>query len=202
MEQASPNQLGLRSHFPLPHFNVTLLVIALGLDQRSLLRGSSPSRRGSLGIPRASHASPRRRTYCSRHKQATGPPPRATRSLPRRRRGPSVKVRQHAHVTRSLAQALITSPQRHTGGYESTRQKCHIDSAEAPPPQPPLLNEVPEPSVVHGTNDHQFQKDRAILEVVQRELGDNTLVHAPGRAQGGQPGPAQFVAGDRSRCSC
>lgn len=47
---------------------------------------------------------------------------------------PSVKVRQHAHVTRGLPQALITRPQRHTGGYESTRQKCHIDSAEAPPP--------------------------------------------------------------------
>ena len=46
----------------------------------------------------------------------------------------SVKVRQHVHVTRSLPQALITSPQCHTGGYESTRQKCHINSAEAPPP--------------------------------------------------------------------
>ena len=34
---------------------------------------------------------------------------------------PSVKVRQHAHVTPSMAQALITRPQRHTGGYESTR---------------------------------------------------------------------------------
>ena len=34
---------------------------------------------------------------------------------------PSVKVRQHAHVTCSLAQALITRPQRHTGGYDSTR---------------------------------------------------------------------------------
>jgi len=33
----------------------------------------------------------------------------------------SVKVRQHAHITRSLPQALITSPQRHTGGYDSTR---------------------------------------------------------------------------------
>ena len=33
----------------------------------------------------------------------------------------SVKVRQYAHVTRSLAQALITRPQRHTGGYDSTR---------------------------------------------------------------------------------
>ena len=47
---------------------------------------------------------------------------------------PSVKVRQHAHVTRSMAQALIARPQHHTGGYESTRQKCHIDSTEAPPP--------------------------------------------------------------------
>ena len=34
---------------------------------------------------------------------------------------PSVKVRQHAHVTCSLAQALIARPQRHTGGYDSTR---------------------------------------------------------------------------------
>ena len=34
---------------------------------------------------------------------------------------PSVKVRQHAHITRSLPQALITSPQRHTGRYDSTR---------------------------------------------------------------------------------
>ena len=72
MEQALPNQLGLRSHFPLSHFNVIVLTIALGLDQRSLLRGSSPSRRGSLGIPRASHTSSRRRTCYSRHKQATG----------------------------------------------------------------------------------------------------------------------------------
>ena len=47
---------------------------------------------------------------------------------------PSVKVRPHAHVTRSLPQALITSPQRHTGGYDSTRHKRHIDSTEAPPP--------------------------------------------------------------------
>ena len=46
----------------------------------------------------------------------------------------SVKVRQHAHVTCSLAQALITSPQRHTGGHDSTRQERHIDSTEAPPP--------------------------------------------------------------------
>ena len=34
---------------------------------------------------------------------------------------PSVKVRQHAHVTRSLPQALITRPQSHTGRYDSTR---------------------------------------------------------------------------------
>ena len=34
---------------------------------------------------------------------------------------PSVKVRQHAHIMRSLPQALITSPQRHTGRYDSTR---------------------------------------------------------------------------------
>ena len=34
---------------------------------------------------------------------------------------PSVKIRQHAHITRSLPQALITSPQRHTGRYDSTR---------------------------------------------------------------------------------
>ena len=47
---------------------------------------------------------------------------------------PSVKVRQYAHVTRSLAQALITRPQRYTGGHDNTRQKCHIDSTEAPPP--------------------------------------------------------------------
>ena len=47
---------------------------------------------------------------------------------------PSVKVRQHAHVTCSLAQALITRPQRHTGGYDSTRHKRHVDSTEAPPP--------------------------------------------------------------------
>ena len=46
----------------------------------------------------------------------------------------SLKVCQHAHVTCSLAQALITRPQRHTGGYDSTRQKCHIDCPEAPPP--------------------------------------------------------------------
>ena len=47
---------------------------------------------------------------------------------------PSVKVRQHAHITCSLTQALITRPQSHTGGYDSTRQKCRIDSTEAPPP--------------------------------------------------------------------
>ena len=47
---------------------------------------------------------------------------------------PSVKVRQYAHVARCLPQALITRPQRHTGGHDDTRQKCHIDSAEAPPP--------------------------------------------------------------------
>ena len=47
---------------------------------------------------------------------------------------PSLKVRQHAHVTCSLAQAFITRPQRHTRGHESTRQKCHIDSTETPPP--------------------------------------------------------------------
>ena len=47
---------------------------------------------------------------------------------------PSVKVRQHAHVTRSLPQALITRPQHHTGGYDGTRHKRHVDSTEAPPP--------------------------------------------------------------------
>ncbi len=47
---------------------------------------------------------------------------------------PSVKVRQHAHVTRSLPQALITRPQHHTRGYDSTRHKRHVDSTEAPPP--------------------------------------------------------------------
>lgn len=35
---------------------------------------------------------------------------------------PSVKVRQHAHVTRSLAQALVTRPQRYTGTHDNTRQ--------------------------------------------------------------------------------
>ena len=34
----------------------------------------------------------------------------------------SVKLRQHTHVTCSLPQVLITSPQRHTGAYDSTRQ--------------------------------------------------------------------------------
>ena len=89
MEQASPNQLGLRSHFPLPHFNVTMLIIALGLDQRSLLRGSSPSRRGSLGIPRTSHTSSRRRACCPCHKQATKPCPRV-RVLPHRGMDPDL----------------------------------------------------------------------------------------------------------------
>ena len=46
----------------------------------------------------------------------------------------SVKVRQHAHVACSLSQALITSPQRHTGGYESTRQERRVDSTEPPAP--------------------------------------------------------------------
>ena len=59
------------------------LLTASGLDRRSLLQGSSPSRRGSLGIPRASHTSSRRRTYSSHHKQATGPHSRTTRPLPR-----------------------------------------------------------------------------------------------------------------------
>ena len=46
----------------------------------------------------------------------------------------SVKVRQHTHVTCGLAQALVTRPQRHTGGHDNARQERHIDSAEAPPP--------------------------------------------------------------------
>ena len=182
MEQASPNQLGLRSHFPLPHFNVTLLVIALGLDQRSLLRGSSPSRRGSLGIPRASHTSSRRRTCYSRHKQATGPRPRAIRPLPRRRPPTSLKISQHAHVTRGLAQTLITRPQRHTGSDDSTRQKCSIDDAEAFAPQVPFLDEMTHACVIDITNDQQalkrFQKDRAILEIPQRKFSDGTLMYA------------------------
>ena len=46
----------------------------------------------------------------------------------------SVKVRQHAHVTRGLTKALIARPQRHAGGYDDARQECHIDNTEAPPP--------------------------------------------------------------------
>ena len=47
---------------------------------------------------------------------------------------PSVKVRQHAHVTRSLAQALIARPQRHTGGHDDARQERRVDRTETPPP--------------------------------------------------------------------
>lgn len=46
----------------------------------------------------------------------------------------SVKVRQHAHVTCGLTQALIARPQRHTGGHDYARQERRVDSAEAPAP--------------------------------------------------------------------
>lgn len=70
--------------------------------------------------------------------------------------------------------ASTTRPQ----GHDNACQEHRIDSTQSPTPQPPLLNEVPDPSAVHGTNDHQFQKDRPIPEVAQRELGDDTLMHA------------------------
>ena len=94
----------------------------------------------------------------------------------------SVKLRQHAHVTCGLTQALIARPQRHAGGHDDARQECRIDSTEPPAPQPPLLDEVPDPLIVDVAKDHEalerLQEDRPVLEVPQRELGDDALVHA------------------------
>ena len=46
----------------------------------------------------------------------------------------------------------------------------------------PLLNKMPHALVVDVANDHEalkrFQKDRAVLEIPQREFRDDTLMHA------------------------
>ena len=46
----------------------------------------------------------------------------------------------------------------------------------------PLLNKIPHALVVDVANDHEalkrFQKDRAVLEIPQREFRDDTLMHA------------------------
>ena len=81
---------------------------------------------------------------------------------------------RHVRPDAGVYRASTTRPQ----GHDNACQEHRIDSTQSPTPQPPLLNEVPDPSAVHGTNDHQFQKDRPIPEVAQRELGDDTLMHA------------------------
>ena len=94
---------------------------------------------------------------------------------------PSVKARQHAHIACSLAQALITRPQRHTGGYDDARQERRIDSTESSTPQPPFLDKMPHALIINVAHDHQafkrLQKDRSILEIPQREFSDDTLMH-------------------------
>ena len=67
----------------------------------------------------------------------------------------SVKLRQHAHVTCGLTQALIACPQRHAGGHDDARQERRVDSTEPPAPQPPLLDEVPDPLIVDIAKDHE-----------------------------------------------
>ena len=80
---ATPTHSRHRSHLNHSRFYAIMKVIASGLDRRSLPRGPSPLRWGSLGIPRVFRASTHGRTSYSHQKHVAGPRPRATRPLPR-----------------------------------------------------------------------------------------------------------------------
>ena len=72
-----------RSHLNHSRFYAIMRVVASGLDRRSLPRGPSPLRWGSLGIPRVFRASTHGRASYSHRKHVAGPRPRAPRPWPR-----------------------------------------------------------------------------------------------------------------------